>query len=94
MKPKGFLHAMAHHRVDGFSRTTDRVETDRNTLTLRVRQSSCQSVSTNVTLAQWTALHPLLEDGLRPGTLRGATAVELVDEDREDAPALRRVDDD
>lgn len=45
-------------------------------------------------LGQRAALYPLIEDGLRPRAVRAVAAVELLDEDGEDTPALRRVDDD
>jgi hypothetical protein len=45
-------------------------------------------------LGQGTAFYPLVEDRLRPRTVHAVAAVELFDEDGEDAPALRRVDDD
>jgi len=45
-------------------------------------------------LGQRAALHPLIEDSRRPWAVRAAPAVELLDEDGQDAPALRRVDDD
>jgi hypothetical protein len=45
-------------------------------------------------LGQRAALHPLIEDGLRPGTVRTAAAVESLDNDGEDTPALRLVGDD
>lgn len=45
-------------------------------------------------LGQRAALHPLTEDGLRPRTARAVAAVELLDEKGEDAPALRRLNDD
>src|ERR1700683_257907 len=41
-------------------------------------------------LGQRAALHPLIEDGLRPRTVRTAAAVELLGEDGQATPALRR----
>src|SRR5260370_4931459 len=45
-------------------------------------------------LGQRAALHPLIDDGLRPRTVRAVAAAELLDEEGEDTPALRPVDND
>lgn len=42
-------------------------------------------------LGQRAVLEPLIEDGLRPRAVRAVAAVELLDEDGEDASALLRI---